>query len=263
MRSVRASRRRHFHHSGKKASTHLSTGNLPPNFSRSPRWKCFAIFSPPFNSRYFFVALRKNMVTLLKYSSGRFRVLTHSSSSGSHRRRRRRSRVWLQTFCCLPPSVCRPILTSNVRNNEINIKLLNISVHSRSKVEVFFLTDPTTPPPQPATNPFHKCIVLSGQPNPSPGIWRQRKSTFPRWVFFSSASAAVSAGTRETWLMDTLVITGRELWDPLPIPSQPLSSPPPPLLPPHPYICNLQLVSLTSCFEQHLPLSQQCCALLP
>lgn len=146
MRSVRASQRRHFHHSGKKASTHLSVGNLPPNFPRSPRWKCFAIFSPPFNSRYFFVALRKNTATLLKYSSGRFRVLTHSSSGGS---RRRRSRVWLQTFCCLPPSVCRSILTSNVWNNEINIKLLNISVHSRSKVEVFFLTDLFPPTPIP------------------------------------------------------------------------------------------------------------------
>lgn len=33
--------------------------------------------------------------------------------------------------------------------------------------------------------------------------------------FFSSASAAVLPGTRETSLMDTLVITGRELWDSL------------------------------------------------
>lgn len=128
----------------KKAPTHLSVGNLPPNFSRSPRWKCFAIFSPPFNSRYFFVALRKNAATLLKYLSGRFRILTHNSSRSSSGSRR--SRVWLQAFCCLPPSVCRSILTSNVWNNEINIKLLNISVHSRSKVEVFFLTDLATPP---------------------------------------------------------------------------------------------------------------------
>lgn len=36
------------------------------------------------------------------------------------------------------PFVCMSILTSDVWNNEINIELLNILVHSRSKVEVFF-----------------------------------------------------------------------------------------------------------------------------
>ncbi|KAI4829409.1 hypothetical protein KUCAC02_023450, partial [Chaenocephalus aceratus] len=58
-----------------------------------------------------------------------------------------------------------------------------------------------------------------------------------------SAIAAVSVVTRETSLMDTLVIYGRELWDRLQPPT-----------PPH--------LHLTSCFHHHLPLSQQCCALL-
>lgn len=53
----------------------------------------------------------------------------------------------------MPPFVCRSILTSNVWNNEINIELLNILVHSRSKVEVFFwqtLPPPAPPPPLPS-----------------------------------------------------------------------------------------------------------------
>lgn len=120
----------------------------------------------------------------------------------------------------MPPFVCRSILTSNVWNNEINIELLNILVHSRSKVEVFFWQ--TLPPPAPPPPPFTNALCALADPihhSASGG----RKSTFPRWVFFSSASAAVSAGTRETSLMDTLVITGRELWDSLqpPIPSLP------------------------------------------
>lgn len=105
-------------------------------------------------------------MTLLKYSSGCFRVLTHSSSSNSSSsgsRRDRHGRVWLQTFCCLPPSVCRSILTSNVWNNEINIKLLNISVHSRSKVEVFFLTD-LAPPPNPLPTPSTNALCSAADP---------------------------------------------------------------------------------------------------
>lgn len=115
------------------------------------------------------------------------------------------------------PSVCMSILTSDVWNNEINIELLNILVHSRSKVEVFFWQ--TLPPP--FTNAL--CALADPIHHSASG---GRKSTFPRWVFFSSASAAVSAGTRETSLMDTLVITGRELWDSLqpPIPSLPITT---------------------------------------
>lgn len=41
---------------------------------------------------------------------------------------------------------CASILTSDVRNNKINIRLLNILVHSRSKVEVFFWQTLPAPP---------------------------------------------------------------------------------------------------------------------
>lgn len=124
------------------------------------------------------------------------------------------------------PFVCMSILTSDVWNNEINIELLNILVHSRSKVEVFFWQ--TLPPPLPPTL-FTNALCALASPIHHSASGR-RKSTFPGWVFFSSASAAVSVGTRETLLMDTLVITGRELWDSLqpPVPSlHPAPSPPP------------------------------------
>lgn len=130
------------------------------------------------------------------------------------------------------------ILTSDVWNNEINIEPLNILVHSRSKVEVFFwqtLFFSPPPPHDPHSPPLPPLLSLSLFTNALCALASPihhsasggRKSTFPGWVFFSSASAAVSVGTRETSLMDTLVITGRELWDSL---QPPTPSPPSPYL---------------------------------
>ena len=129
------------------------------------------------------------------------------------------------------------ILASSVGNNEINIKLLNILVHSRSKMEVFFLTLHTPPPPPhhpPPPNPtntttlphthththcpmvFTNALCALADPIHHQHLVGE-KALSQGGCFLSSASAAVSAGTRETSLMDTLVITGKELWDCLPL----------------------------------------------
>lgn len=142
-------------------------------------------------------------------------------------------RIWVET-CLLAfmserlttaDLLLASILTSDVRNNKINIELLNILVHSRSKVEVFFWQ--TLPAPLPSTS-LSLLLFTNALCEPIPihhSVSGGRKSTFPWRVFFSSASAAVSAGTRETSLMDTLVITGRELWDPHTRPLSLLHSP--------------------------------------
>lgn len=89
------------------------------------------------------------------------------------------------------------ILTSNVWNNKINIKLVNILVHSRSKMEVFFWPYPPFPNTHAHTHTpssgLHKCIVCTGWPNPSSASgWR--KSTFPRWVFFKFCQRCCFSG---------------------------------------------------------------------
>lgn len=135
--------------------------------------------------------------------------------------------VRLSIFGCILPFVRMSILTFYVWNNEINIELLNILVHSRSKVEVFFwqTLPPLNPQPPPSMNPLFLLLHTNALCAPVGPIHHsassRRKSTFPGWVFFSSASTAVSVGTREISVMDTPVITGRELWDPV----QPQTSP--------------------------------------
>ena len=70
---------------------------------------------------------------MLKHSPGRFFVLARTAPA-----LRNSAACDFKPFVARFPFVCMSILTSDVWNNEINIELLNILVHSRSKVEVFF-----------------------------------------------------------------------------------------------------------------------------
>lgn len=144
------------------------------------------------------------------------------------------------------------ILTSNVWNNEINIKLVNILVHSRSKMEVFFW--PYTPHRPQHTHThrhthalssgLHKCIVCTGQPNPSSASGG-RKSTFPRWVFFKFCQRCCFSGHPGDFSDGH---SGHHWQGALGLSS---TRPPPVFMsPPH-------LISLISRFQRHLLLSQQ------
>lgn len=152
-------------------------------------------------------------------------------------------------FCCTLPFVCTSVLTSDVWNDKINIELLNILVHSRSKVEVFFwqtLPASTTPL---HTNPTSLFLLtnalcapgqaqsitrrLAGEKALSqggcflvlPALLFQRAPGRPRWWTLWS-SLAGSFGTLSLFN---------------------LTSSPPLLSPPQP-------VPLTSCFHKHLSL---------